>query len=364
MNALPLAEEENINRFIDSLNFRTRSSVPVYRCILRGFVRFSLDRLSDQAEPEGILNSWLQDRANHWPSHMVEHRARIVQRFLSRMKTRAYKQQSPFAALENQYGKQTAPIVRALLSTDSKAALDSLRPRVRFNSFLGTQMREHLDFMRSLGHRYDTEEHFLDRFDRFLQNRLDLIDQPLSVLINAYRQVRPSVHHAVEAQRCGRILSKAAHRHDPSVAIFPTDRQLWREARARHRRPYIYTLEEVAKLLDTAQSLPSPLCPLRPHSVYTMLVLAFCAGLRLGEIANLTMGDVNLDDGTIEIRETKFYKYAGLRAMPMRAAVNYADTANSWTRAKCNSHLPRHSYRPSRNVRSLPCGRYRPVLLA
>jgi len=37
-----------------------------------------------------------------------------------------------------------------------------------------------------------------------------------------------------------------------------------------------------------------------------MLVLAYCAGLRLGEIARLRIGDVRLDQGVIEIRETKF----------------------------------------------------------
>ena len=39
-----------------------------------------------------------------------------------------------------------------------------------------------------------------------------------------------------------------------------------------------------------------------------MLVLAYCAGLRLGELARLDLGDVDLQSGTITIRETKFFK--------------------------------------------------------
>jgi integrase len=39
-----------------------------------------------------------------------------------------------------------------------------------------------------------------------------------------------------------------------------------------------------------------------------MLVLAYCAGLRLGELARLNLGDVDLQSGTIMIRETKFFK--------------------------------------------------------
>jgi len=316
MNALPPEDEENIGRFIEGLAFRNRSSVRVYRCILRGFLSFSRNQLSDHASPEKILCSWFKDRANHWPVHLVEHRAFMVQRFLSWMKGCAYIVDNPFDALEKRYGKETAPIVRALLSDDSKAALENLRPRARFSGFLGPQMREHLEFMRSLGYRYNTEQCLLDSFDQFLQTRAELLGQPLPVLIDAYRQVRPGVNHALAAQRCAWILSKAAHHRDPNVSIMPTDRQLRRTARARQRRPYIYTPQEVAKLLDVARSFPSPMCPLRPYSMFTMLVLAYCAGLRLGEIAKLTVGDINLEAATIKIRETKFFKTRRLSLTP------------------------------------------------
>ena len=47
-----------------------------------------------------------------------------------------------------------------------------------------------------------------------------------------------------------------------------------------------------------------------------MLVLAYCAGLRLGEIARLRIGDVRIDQGVIEIRETKFFKTRHLPLSP------------------------------------------------
>ena len=49
-----------------------------------------------------------------------------------------------------------------------------------------------------------------------------------------------------------------------------------------------------------------------------MLVLAYCAGLRLGEIVRLSVGDVNLGGGTIEIRDTKFFKS---RRLPLSSSV-------------------------------------------
>jgi integrase len=58
-----------------------------------------------------------------------------------------------------------------------------------------------------------------------------------------------------------------------------------------------------------------------------MLVLAYCAGLRLGEIVHLNLGDVHFGDETIEIRDTKFFKSRRLPLAPsaMSALRQYLD---------------------------------------
>jgi integrase len=177
-------------------------------------------------------------------------------------------------------------------------------------------MKAHVELMRSLGHRYDVYAGYLRRFDRFLQNRPDLVDEPLPALIAAWRQASPRLEHELEAQRCGRILSKAWRRSDPTVVLAPSDARLERQVREAHRRPYIYTDDDIRRLLETARSFPSPLAPLRPLSLYTMLVLAYCAGLRLSEIVSLTVDDVHVDEATIEIRNTKFFKSRRLPLAP------------------------------------------------
>jgi integrase len=224
---------------------------------------------------------------------------------------------NPLQELRSEYGQRTTtPIIRALLNSDSAAALEQLRPLPPFGSFLGSRMREHVTLMRSMGQRYDVYANRLRRFDRFLQGRPDLVAEPLPVLIEAWRQAGDGLQHKLESQQCGRILSKAWRRVDPTVAVMPTDPHLERRVREHHRRPYIYTEEEVRRLLATARSFPSPLAPLRPLSLYTMLVLAYCAGLRLSEIVHLDVGDVNIDEATIEIRCTKFFKSRRLPLAP------------------------------------------------
>ena len=48
-----------------------------------------------------------------------------------------------------------------------------------------------------------------------------------------------------------------------------------------------------------------------------MLVLAYCAGLRVREIGGLRCGDVDFDTGTIEVHDTKFFKS---RRLPLAAS--------------------------------------------
>jgi len=325
MKALSAEDKDDVQRFLESIRFRRGHASIGYRNILRGFLRFVRVRSGNEELCEETMHAWLMERRQHSQLHKVEYSARLVDRFLDWMKACGRIAGNPFEDLRSQYGQRTAPIVRALLSADPRAALEKLRPLPTFASALGPLMRDHVALMRSLGHRYIASEERLRRFDRFLQRRPDLVDKPLPVLIAAWRQAGTGAQHAYEAQQCGRMLSKAQSRLDPSAAVIPADRRLWREVRAAHRRPYIYTEEEVAKLLETARSFASPISALRPLTLYTMLVLAYCAGLRIREVVNLTLGDVNLEEGTIEIRETKFFKS---RRLPL--AVNVVSALQTY----------------------------------
>jgi site-specific recombinase XerD len=316
MIALSPEDKEDVQRFLESIRFRHGRPPTLYRDILRGFLRFARARSGKEDLSEETIHAWLMDRHQRSLLHKVEFSARLVDRFLDWMKTRGRIASNPFQDLRSQYGQRTAPIVRAILSADPRPALEALRPLPAFASALGPVMRDYIALMRSLGHRYNGADGMLRRFDRFLQRRPDLVNEPLPVLIDAWRRAATGAQHAYEAQQCGQMLSKALSRLDPSAVVVQTEGRLWRDVRAAHRRPYIYTEEEVTKLLETARSCTSPMSPLRPLTLYTMLALAYCAGLRIREVVNLTLGDVNLEDGTIEIRETKFFKTRRLPLAP------------------------------------------------
>jgi integrase len=306
-----------LDRYLQQLDVRKHTTTLVYRSILKGFQHFVATHSHGEPISMAVIQKWLRDQATVWSLPVVLHHARLVDRFLDWMEAMRSLESNPLAELRKQYEQRTTgPIVRALLGSDSAAALEQLRPPPRFGSFLGPTMRNHVALMRALGYRYDTCERSLLRFDRFLQRRVDLTNQSLNVLLMEWSHATPTVQHTLECHQVGRVLSKALRRIDPIVAHVPSDRHLYRLARSLHRHPYVYSEEEVRRLLETARNFPSPQSPLRPLTIYIMLVLAYCAGLRLGEIVRLNVGDVLLDDETIEIRNTKFFKSRRLPLAP------------------------------------------------
>ena len=307
-----------IERFLRTQPFRHAATPKNYAGTLRNFNGFIAKHGAGASLTVSTVQEWLKERSLKWPAHILYHRTFLVERYIKWLQDQGVIASNPFAELHREYGPRTTPIVRALVSEHSNAALEQLRRLPRFGSFLGRVMEEHVAHMRALGYRYDTNEETLLRFDRFLQRHSELAGLPLNKLVERWSEAQPSAYHLYEAHRAGRIVSKAMHRLDPQVPILPIGYGVARAARQHHRSAHLYTDEEIQRVLQCALSYPSPKAPLRPTTLFTMLVLAYCAGLRGGEIARLRLGDVGLREETIDIRETKFFKH---RRLPLASGV-------------------------------------------
>jgi len=75
-----------------------------------------------------------------------------------------------------------------------------------------------------------------------------------------------------------------------------------------HRKPpYIYSEEEIERLVQTARNLPSPK-GLRGPTYATLFGLLAVTGMRISEAVSLDRQDVDLKERVLSIRESKFRK--------------------------------------------------------
>lgn len=77
---------------------------------------------------------------------------------------------------------------------------------------------------------------------------------------------------------------------------------------SRQFRPYIYSVEEVKKMIQVVDSRHRGCWHLEPRTVRTLLLLLYGTGLRIGEAIRLQLQDVDFRERVLTIRETKFYK--------------------------------------------------------
>lgn len=321
MSTPSLADTKVINRFLRMQHFRHPATSKNYTGTLRNFVSFVWKHGKDAAPTVSIMRKWLKERSRKWPAHILHHRTFLVERYLEWLQEYGVIGSNPFTELHRKYGPRTTPIVRALVCENRDAALQQLRRPPPYGSFLGKVMEEHVAHMRALGYRYRTNEELLLRFDRFLQLHPMLSGHSLNELVERWIEEQPSPSRLFDARKAGRVISKAMHRLDPRVPVLSIGDGVARAARQHHRAAHLYTDAEVQRILQAALAYPSPKAPWRPIWLFTMLMLAYCAGLRGGEIARLKLGDVDPREKTIDIRNTKFFKH---RRLPLAPGVTAA----------------------------------------
>lgn len=155
---------------------------------------------------------------------------------------------------------------------------------------------------RGFGYKFDHQEQRLTDFVRFMETRhADLITRKLAM----EWATQPQGKHATWTLRLTDVRGFARHLQsaEPRTQVPPTG-ILPRLSRA---KPYLYTEKDIAALLGAALQL-SPANGLRPWTYHCLFGLLAVSGLRIGEALGLRSEDVDLEQGVLTIRGTKFGK--------------------------------------------------------
>jgi len=201
---------------------------------------------------------------------------------------------------------------------------------------LAQAVQDYLSLRRALGFQLRDVGRALVGFVAFLdQQGASAITIPLAL---GWAQATSSARPAEWARRLSYVRGFARYwsATDPRTEIPPWGLLPHQPHRA---RPYLYTDEEIGRLLDAARHLP-PASGLRCWTYGCLLGLLAVTGLRISEALRLQPADVDWAEGVLTIHGTKFGKS---RLVPLHASslTVLAEYARRRDRFRAGRPIPR-----------------------
>ena len=170
---------------------------------------------------------------------------------------------------------------------------------------LHSLITQYVTYRQSLGEKFITNGNVLKSFNRFLgrsKNLSDIKSKQVNSFLAGKGAITINWHKKHQALRgfYRYALSRGYVKSSPLPTIIPQKPQ--------RLTPYIYNAKELKDLLDAALIYQGTRGKLVPYMVRTILLLLYGAGLRIGEVINISLADVDLTQSLLIIRETKFFK--------------------------------------------------------
>jgi len=213
-----------------------------------------------------------------------------------------------------------------------------------FHSVLAPDLRRYIALKQVLGRSFDTSCRIFFHLDRFLcglGKATDLTQETFQKWYQTLESLSPNTR--LVRMRAVRHFCLYRRRTVPDCFV-PDPTQFPKACPV--VRPYIFSNQDVAKLLDHCDDLSGS--PLRRATTRLAIVLLYTTGLRRGELLRLTLQDYNPQAQTLLIRPSKFHKS---RLLPLPS-----DLVKEVERFL----LVRHTARPSLSSKAplfwSPCG--------
>jgi integrase len=204
-----------------------------------------------------------------------------------------------------------------------------------FSSVLAPLLARYVNLKQTLGRSFDHAIRTLESLDRFLHKQAQEYSDLNAAAFQAWCQTQEHVTSGGRRRQMQEVYRFCLYRRRTELQCFVPDPALFPKPDPRFQ-PYIFSAEEVAKLLRAASELErGPSSPLRPEVFRLAIVLLFTTGIRRGELLRLTLGDYDRRNATLLIRESKFHKS---RLLPLHDAI--AEEIDRYLRAAAQQKLP------------------------
>jgi integrase len=200
---------------------------------------------------------------------------------------------------------------------------------------LRSALDRYLSMRQGLGYKYQQQARRLSDFVSFMEkHNAATITTKLAVTWATL----PPDRHASWALRLTDVRGFARHvaNIDPKTEVPPAGIL----PRLKRAKPYVYNDAEVGALLTAALALP-PATGLRRWTYYHLFGLLAVTGMRLSEAMGLLRSDVDLDEGVLTIRQSKFGKsrLVPLHRTTCEALRSYAERRDAHLGSRCGPHF-------------------------
>ncbi len=189
-----------------------------------------------------------------------------------------------------------------------------------FLSPLAAQLGQFLAQKRAMGYRYREEGRALRQLDSFLTTRLSPEDPLITLaIVQDYVARRGTETETTRAHRLTLIRELCRFLQLEDTRTVVPDRRSLRITRQGFVARVLSRDEGKTFLQACAKLAVGRTSPARDTVLGTALRVLYLAGLRAGELLRLTQADVDLDEGLLHIRNTKFGKSRSVPIAPSLA---------------------------------------------
>jgi len=178
--------------------------------------------------------------------------------------------------------------------------------KIRFTGPMGQTMKQYLDLQRSLGFILEDVEYTLDGFDQYLALHFPKVKQVTHKMVTGYLVTTRHLHSSTRCSVLSRIRQFCHFLFHLNPRTYIPQKNLL-PPRKTKVRPHIYSEIELKNILRLSRQLGPP-GSLVPHTFTTIFSLLWVSGMRISEVVNLNLADVDLEAGVIHIQHTKFSK--------------------------------------------------------
>ena len=182
-------------------------------------------------------------------------------------------------------------------------------------------------FRKSLGEDFRSQARLLRAFGREMGSGIEVTEMAPDRVKAFLDGVKPLTSYWHRKHSALRGLFDYARKHG-LITSSPLPTQIPKRPQA--HTPYIYTRDELCRLLKATATFRKYTRQVEPDTLRTLVLLLYGAGLRVSEALALDLGDVDLAAAMLTIHDTKFHK---TRLVPLGADLNRALTNYAESRA-------------------------------